>query len=67
MSIFNHFTFTLKMSTNAFWVAVLIMGVVLTPLGLISVSVLGISKDLTAKKVNIPQLIFNDAIVMSKE
>lgn len=43
------------------------MGVVLTPLGLMSVSVLGISKDLTAKKVNIPQLIFNDAIVMSKE
>lgn len=43
------------------------MGVVLTPLDLISVSVLGISKDLTAKKVNIPQLIFNDAIVMSKE
>lgn len=67
MSIFNQFTFTLKMSTNAFWVAVLIMGVVLTPMGLMSVSVLGISKDLTAKKVNIPQLIFNDAIVMSKE
>lgn len=43
------------------------MGVVLTPMGRMSVSVLGISKDLTAKKVNIPQLIFNDAIVMSKE
>lgn len=38
--------------------AVLIMGRVLTPLGLTSVNVLNISKDLTAKKVNFPKLIF---------
>lgn len=46
---------------------VLIMGRVSTPMGLTSVNVLSISKDLTAKKVDIPQLIFDDAIVMSKE
>lgn len=43
------------------------MGRVSTPMGLTSVSVLSTSKDLIAKKVNIPQFIFNNAITMSKE